>query len=115
MMPASAEPLPFSLELSIVSVAEVSAAAAPATNESRLISSRWVTPISGRESKAASGSMVMLAALGRTSAACSSVRQGRVCTGTPDRYTVSKQSGNEWPGQGGACGECVRAHRTGTL
>ena len=24
---------------------------------------------------------------------------------------MSKQSGNEWPGQRGGCGECVRVHR----
>jgi hypothetical protein len=26
-------------------------------------------------------------------------------------YTMSKRSGNEWPGQGGGGGECVRVHR----
>jgi len=26
-------------------------------------------------------------------------------------YTMSKQSGNEWPGQGAGGGECVRVHR----
>jgi len=27
------------------------------------------------------------------------------------RYTVSKQSGTEWPCQAGGCGGCVRVHR----
>jgi len=26
-------------------------------------------------------------------------------------YAMSEQGGNEWPGQGGAGGECVRVHR----
>ena len=27
-----------------------------------------------------------------------------------DWYTISKQAGNEWPGQGGGCGESLRVH-----
>jgi xanthine/CO dehydrogenase XdhC/CoxF family maturation factor len=27
------------------------------------------------------------------------------------RYTMSKQYGNEWPSQGGGCGERVRVHK----
>ena len=26
------------------------------------------------------------------------------------RYTMSKRTVNEWPGQGGGCGECVRIY-----
>ena len=26
-------------------------------------------------------------------------------------FTMSERPGNEWPGQGGGCGECVRVHR----
>ena len=33
-------------------------------------------------------------------------------TGTPVHCTVSTQSGDEWAGRGGGCGECARAHYT---
>jgi len=34
-----------------------------------------------------------------------------VCTGTPVYYEQMSRSGDEWPGQGGGCGECARVHQ----
>jgi len=37
----------------------------------------------------------------------------RVCTGTLVHYALALKvscTRNEWPGQGGGCGQCVRVH-----